>query len=62
MIGKKVADLLDLHAMIEAADSHWFGGKKNESAEGITVMVAELASLFERVIPDGQLYRKVEAA
>jgi len=50
VIGKKVADLLDLHAVIEAADKHWFGGKKSESAEGITVMVAESSSFSRGLV------------
>jgi two-component system chemotaxis sensor kinase CheA len=65
VIGKKVVDLLDLHAVIEAADSHWFGGKESESAERITVMVAESSS-FSRGLVRNSLemagYRVVEAS
>jgi two-component system, chemotaxis family, sensor kinase CheA len=64
VIAKKVADLLDLHAVIEAADDHWFGGREGESAQGITVMVAE-SSAFSRGLVRNCLemagYRVVEA-
>ncbi len=65
VIGKKVADLLDLHAVIEGADAHWFGGRENQPAEGITVMVAE-TSAFARGLVRNALdmagYHVVEAA
>jgi len=65
VIGKKVADLLDLHAVIEAADDQWFGRHENELSEEITVMVAE-SSAFSRGLVRNSLemagYHVVEAA
>ena len=65
VIAKKVADLLDLHAVIEAADDQWFGNHDQESPEGVTVMVAE-PSAFSRGLVRNCLemagYRVVEAA
>jgi two-component system chemotaxis sensor kinase CheA len=65
VIGKKVADLLDLHAVIETADDQWFGGHDQESPEAITVMVAE-PSAFSRGLVRNCLemagYHVVEAA
>jgi len=65
VIGKKVADLLDLHAVIAAADDHWFGGQESGLSEGITVMVAE-SSAFSRGLVRNSLemagYQVVEAA
>jgi two-component system, chemotaxis family, sensor kinase CheA len=65
VIGKKVADLLDLHAVIETADDQWFGGHDQESPEAITIMVAE-PSAFSRGLVRNCLemagYHVVEAA
>jgi two-component system, chemotaxis family, sensor kinase CheA len=65
VIAKKVADLLDLHAVIEAADDQWFAGHDQESPEGVTVMVAE-PSAFSRGLVRNCLemagYHVVEAA
>jgi len=41
VIGKKVTDLLDLHAVIHAADDGWFASQEAQRASGATVMVAE---------------------
>jgi two-component system chemotaxis sensor kinase CheA len=65
VVNKKVADLLDLHAVIEAADDQWFGRHDRESRQGITVMVAE-SSAFSRGLVRNTLemagYHVVEAA
>jgi two-component system chemotaxis sensor kinase CheA len=65
VIGKKVADLLDLHAVIEAADDDWFGSRKTQLSAGVTVMVAE-SSAFARGLVRNSLemagYHVVEAA
>jgi two-component system chemotaxis sensor kinase CheA len=65
VIAKKVTDLLDLHAVIEAADDQWFGGPGQEPPEGVTVMVAE-PSAFSRGLVRNCLemagYQVVEAA
>jgi len=64
VVGKKVADLLDLHAVIEGADDHWFGDQETQSTDGATVMVAE-SSAFTRGLVRSALemagYRVVEA-
>jgi two-component system chemotaxis sensor kinase CheA len=65
VIGGQVADLLDLHAVIQAADAGWFGGQDGFRAVGATAMVAE-ASSFVRGLLRNSLemagYRVVEAA
>ena len=65
VVGKKVTDLLDLHAVIQAADDGWFGGRDAQRASGATVMIAE-ASPFVRGLVRSSLemagYRVVEAA
>jgi len=65
VIGKKVTDLLDLHAVIAAADDGWFGGHGTQSSNGATVMIAE-ASGFVRGLVRNSLemagYRVVETA
>ncbi len=64
VIGKRVTDLLDLHAVIAAADDGWFTGRSRQRAEGATVMVAD-ASAFARGLVGNSLemagYRVVEA-
>jgi two-component system, chemotaxis family, sensor kinase CheA len=65
VIGKKVADLLDLHAVIEVADDRWFGTHENGLSVRVTVMVAE-SSAFSRGLVRNCLemagYHVVEAA
>ncbi len=65
VIGKKVADLLDLHAVIQAADERWFGSHENHPSERVTVMVAE-SSAFARGLVRNCLemagYQVVEAS
>jgi len=65
VIGKKVTDLLDLQAVIAAADTGWFGGRGIECSSGATVMVAD-ASGFVRGLVRNSLemagYRVVETA
>jgi len=65
VVGKKVTDLLDLHAVIQAADDGWFGGRDAQRTSGATVMIAE-ASPFVRGLVRSSLemagYRVVEAA
>jgi len=65
VIGKKVADLLDLHAVIAAADDQWFAHHDDELSAEITVMVAD-SSAFSRGLVRNCLdmagYRVVEAA
>jgi two-component system chemotaxis sensor kinase CheA len=65
VIGKKVTDVLDLHAVIDSVDAGWFGGRESPSAGGATVMVAE-PSAFSRWLIRSSLemegYRVVEAA
>ncbi|MGP8245428.1 MAG: chemotaxis protein CheW [Bryobacteraceae bacterium] len=64
VIGGKVTDILDLQAIIEAADDRWFG-KPVQASEKATVMLAE-PSAFARGIVRGSLemagYNVVEAA
>jgi two-component system chemotaxis sensor kinase CheA len=65
VIAKKVTDLLDLHAVIQAADEGWFGSRDAQGANGATVMIAE-ASSFVRGMVRNSLemagYRVVETA
>jgi two-component system chemotaxis sensor kinase CheA len=65
VVGKKVTDLLDLHAVIQAADGGWFGSRDGQPTNGATVMIAE-ASPFVRGLVRSSLemagYRVVEAA
>ena len=65
VVGKKVTDLLDLHAVIQAADAGWFGSRDTQRTSGATVMIAE-ASPFVRGLVRSSLemagYRVVEAA
>lgn len=65
VVGKKVTDLLDLHAVIEAADEGWFGSGDAQRANSATVMIAE-ASPFVRGLVRNSLemagYHVVEAA
>ena len=65
VIGKKVTDVLDLHAVIEAADPAWFGELDLQSARSARVMVAE-PSAFTRGLIRSSLeiegYRVVEAS
>lgn len=62
VIGKKVADLLDLRQVIEDADGRWF---EQQPSETVTVMVAD-GSPFERGLMRSSFemagYRVVEAA
>ncbi len=63
VIGKKVTDLLDLHAVIQAADDSWFQGGDELRANAATIMVAE-ASPFVRGLVRNSLemagYRVIE--
>src|SRR5580658_2206562 len=65
VVGKKVTDLLDLHAVIQAADEGWFGSVDTQRAGNATVMIAE-ASPFVRGLVRNSLemagYHVVEAA
>ena len=65
VIGKKVTDLLDLHAVIQRADESWFQRHDSQRANGVTVMIAE-ASSFVRGLVRNSLemagYRVVETA
>ena len=65
VIGKRVTDLLDLHAVIAAADDGWFGNRSSQRSHSATVMVAE-ASSFVRGLVRNSLemagYRVVETA
>jgi len=65
VVGKKVTDLLDLHAVIQAADDGWFSSRDAQGANSATVMVAE-ASPFVRGLVRNSLemagYRVVETA
>jgi len=65
VIGKKVTDLLDLHAVIQAADEDWFSGQDAQRSKRATIMVAE-ASPFARALVRNSLemagYRVVETA
>ena len=65
VVGKKVTDLLDLHAIIQAADDGWFSGGDAQRAHRATVMVAE-PSAFVRGLVRNSLemagYRVVETA
>jgi two-component system chemotaxis sensor kinase CheA len=65
VIGGKVTDILDLQAIIEAADDQWFGKPEIQAAEKATVMLAEPSS-FTRGLVRSSLemagYRVIEAA
>ena len=65
VIGGKVTDILDLQAIIEAADDRWFGAPGVKPSEKSTVMLAE-ASSFTRGIVRSSLemagYNVIEAA
>ena len=65
VVAKKVTDLLDLHAVIQAADDGWFSGRDGQRTNGATVMIAE-ASAFVRGLVRNSLemagYRVVETA
>ena len=65
VIGGKVTDILDLQAIIEAADDQWFGRPEIQAPEKATVMLAEPSS-FTRGIVRSSLemagYKVVEAA
>src|ERR1039458_5857216 len=65
VVGKKVTDLLDLHAVIQAADDGWFSSRDAQGVNAATVMIAE-ASAFVRGLVRNSLemagYRVVEAA
>jgi two-component system chemotaxis sensor kinase CheA len=65
VVGKKVTDLLDLHAVIQADDDGWFGSRDAQRANGATVMVAE-SSAFVRGLVRSSLemagYSVVETA
>jgi two-component system, chemotaxis family, sensor kinase CheA len=65
VIGKKVTDLLDLHAVIQTADEGWFGSLDAPRANTSTVMIAD-PSPFVRGLVRNSLemagYRVVEAA
>jgi len=65
VIAKQVTDMLDLHAVIAAADDRWFSGRDREPSEGVTVMVAE-SSAFSRGLVRNSLemagYQVVEVA
>jgi two-component system, chemotaxis family, sensor kinase CheA len=65
VVGKKVTDLLDLHAVIQAADAGWFGGGDALAANNATIMIAE-PSAFVRGLVRNSLemagYHVVEAA
>jgi CheY-like chemotaxis protein len=64
VVGKKVTDLLDLHAVIQAADDGWFSSRDAQGVNAATVMIAE-ASAFVRGLVRNSLemagYRVVEA-
>ena len=65
VISKRVTDLLDLHAVIAAADEGWFSERNVPGVGGATVMVAE-ASSFVRGMVRNSLemagYRVVEVS
>jgi two-component system chemotaxis sensor kinase CheA len=65
VIGGKVTDILDLQAIIEAADDQWFGQPEIQASEKATVMLAEPSS-FTRGIVRSSLemagYNVIEAA
>jgi two-component system chemotaxis sensor kinase CheA len=65
VIGGKVTDILDLQAIIEAADDRWFGKPEVQASEKSTVMLAEPSS-FTRGIVRSSLemagYNVIEAA
>jgi two-component system chemotaxis sensor kinase CheA len=65
VVGKQVTDLLDLHAVIQAAEEGWFGGGDARGANNATVMIAEV-SPFVRGLVRNSLemagYHVVEAA
>ena len=65
VVARKVTDLLDLHAVIQAAGVGWFGGRDAQRTNAATVMIAE-ASPFVRGLVRNSLemagYRVVEAA
>jgi len=50
VVGKKVTDLLDLHAVIQAADDAWFNGRDAQRANGATVMVAEPSAFVRGLV------------
>jgi two-component system chemotaxis sensor kinase CheA len=65
VVARKVTDLLDLHAVIEAAEEGWFSGRDAQHVNSATVMIAE-ASPFVRGLVRNSLemagYQVVEAA
>jgi two-component system chemotaxis sensor kinase CheA len=50
VIGGKVTDILDLQAIIEAADNHWFGKPEVQASEKPTVMLAEASSFTRGIV------------
>ncbi|HVN03171.1 MAG TPA: chemotaxis protein CheW [Bryobacteraceae bacterium] len=50
VVCKKVTDLLDLHAVIQAADAGWFSGPDAQRASGATVMVAEHSAFVRSLV------------
>jgi two-component system chemotaxis sensor kinase CheA len=65
VIGQKVTDFVDLHAVIEKAEENWFGTRAQQKLSGATVLVAE-GSAFSRGLVRNYLemagHRVVEAA
>jgi two-component system chemotaxis sensor kinase CheA len=65
VVGNKVTDFLDLHAVIDSAVENWFGEHTGHQADGAAVMVAE-GSAFSRSLVRSSLemagYTVVEAA
>ena len=57
VIGKKVTDLVDLRAVLDAADPGWFERNEREASAGATVLVAEAAPF-----PRGLLRHSLEMA
>jgi CheY-like chemotaxis protein len=65
VIGKRVTDLLDLHAVIAAVDEHWFDKNETDHASGATVLVADPSSFVRGLVRNSLEmagYRVVEAA
>ena len=50
VIGEKVTDILDLQAIIQAADDQWFGKTGLRSFEKATVMLAEPSSFVRGMV------------
>jgi len=65
VVGNKVTDFLDLHAVIEAAVEDWFGERTNSKGNGAAVMIAEGSALTRGLVRcslEMAGYRVVEAS